>query len=96
VRCPGFTAYLIIKVDIIQSSFLSCRAQYFTTYLSVYQWILPLMSVAGSRDSSVGIAMGWSLSVRFMATSRPVPGPTQLPIQWVLVSLSPGVMEAGT
>jgi hypothetical protein len=60
-----------------------------------------------SRDSVVGIATGYGLDeggvgVRvpvgsriFSTSSRPVPGPTQPPIQWVPGALSPGVKRPG-
>jgi hypothetical protein len=53
------------------------------------------------RDSSVGIATGrGSISGRgktflFSTASRPTLGPTQLPVQWVLGALSPGVKSQG-
>jgi hypothetical protein len=56
-----------------------------------------------SRDSSVGIATGWTAGVRFPSgqeiflystASRPTLGPTQ-PIKWIKRVLSPGVKRPG-
>jgi hypothetical protein len=52
-----------------------------------------------SWDSSVGIATGWMVGVRFPAGARnlysiasiPTMGPNNPPIQWVPWSLSPGI-----
>jgi hypothetical protein len=45
-----------------------------------------------SRDSSVGIALGYGLDDR---DSRVVLGPTQPPIQWVPGALSQGIKRPG-
>jgi hypothetical protein len=61
----------------------------------------------GSRNSIVGRATDYGLDDRgvgvrvpigsriFSTSSRPALGPTQLPIQWVLGALSPGVKRPG-
>jgi hypothetical protein len=63
-----------------------------------------------SRDSSVGIALGYGLDDRgsrvdsrrglgiflFTTASRTALGPTQSPIQWVLGALSLGVKRLGS
>jgi hypothetical protein len=52
-------------------------------------------------ETRVGIATGWAVRVRFAAVqdfsiaSRPTPGLTQPPIQWVPGALSPGVKRRG-
>jgi hypothetical protein len=65
--------------------------------------------MSNSRDSSVGIALGYGLDDRgsrvlfpagtvnflFTTASRTSPGPTQPPIQWVLGVLSLGVKRPG-
>jgi hypothetical protein len=62
-----------------------------------------------NRDSTVGIATGYGVDDRgvgvrvpdrvknfqFSTSSRPTPGPTQPPIQWVLGALSPEVKRQG-
>jgi hypothetical protein len=60
-----------------------------------------------SRDSAVGIAIGYGLDDRgvgirvpvgsrvFSKSSRPALGPTKLPIQEVSGALSPGVKRQG-
>jgi hypothetical protein len=63
-----------------------------------------------SRDSSVGIALGYGLHDRgvlgfhfrrglgiflFTTVSRTAQGPTRPPIQWILEALSPGVKRPG-
>jgi hypothetical protein len=65
------------------------------------------LSVAESRDSSVGIALGWTVGILgfdsrrglgtflFTTASRTALGPTQPPIQWVRGSLSLGVKRPG-
>jgi hypothetical protein len=65
------------------------------------------MESTRSRDSSVIIALGYGLNDRrfesrhglgiflYATVSRPAPGPTQHPIQWVLGSLSLGVRRPG-
>jgi hypothetical protein len=61
---------------------------------------LPLLNTV-SRDSAVGIATGWSSSpgggknFHFFMSSRLALLPTQPPIQWVQVALSPGVKWQG-
>jgi hypothetical protein len=65
--------------------------------------------VPKSRDSSVGIALGYGLDNRgprvrypaglgifpFTAASRTAPGPTQPPTQWVPGALSLGIKRPG-
>jgi hypothetical protein len=49
-----------------------------------------------SRDSSVGIALGYGLGIfLFITASRTAPGPTQPPSQWVPGALSLGVKRPG-
>jgi hypothetical protein len=55
-----------------------------------------------SRNSSVGIATGYRFDSQqgkdiflYSTASRPALRPTQLPIQWVLGALSPGVERPG-
>jgi hypothetical protein len=72
------------------------------------RWGNGLFKVCGTnRNGSVGIATGYGpddrgagvrvpVRVRFFSTSsRPVLGPTQLPIRWVPGALSPGVKSPG-
>jgi hypothetical protein len=62
-----------------------------------------LLSTKESRDSSVGIALGYGLDDRgsrglgifFTTVSRTALGPTQPPIQWVPGALSLGVKRPG-
>jgi hypothetical protein len=69
--------------------------------------IIFIMRLFGvSRDSSVGIPTGYRLDRRgsipekakfflFHVASRPAPGATQPPIQWVQGALSPAVKRPG-
>jgi hypothetical protein len=64
-------------------------------------------NISGRQDTAVGVATGYVLDDRgvgvqvpagsriFSTSSRPVLGPTQPPIQWVLGPLYPGVMRPG-
>jgi hypothetical protein len=71
--------------------------------------LLAVLKMCKSRDSSVGIALGYGLDDRgsrvrfprgleiflFTTTSRTALGPTQPPIQWVPGALSLGVKQPG-
>jgi hypothetical protein len=80
---------------------------YFLKFLSVKLYFRVLNSMHGSRNSSVGIALGYGLDDRvfksrqrlgiflFTTASRTALGPTQLPIQWLPGALSLGVKRPG-
>jgi hypothetical protein len=68
-------------------------------------WLILVFWKGVSRDSSVGIATGWTAGVRFPAEargflystpSRPALEPTQSPIQWVSKVLSPALKRQGS
>jgi hypothetical protein len=65
-------------------------------YSSLFQRPVPVMS----QDSSVGIATGYGLDGRgriflFCTASRPAPGPTQPPTEWVSRLFPPGIKRKG-
>jgi hypothetical protein len=62
------------------------------------------LQISGSRDMSVGVATGWTATVRisagasfipFSATSQTGSGSTQTPIQWAPGPLSSGIKRPG-
>jgi hypothetical protein len=77
--------------------------------LSFIICIVTVNEMGKSRDSSVGIALGYGLDDRgsrvrfpgelgiflFTTASRTAPGPTQPPIRWMLGALSVGVKRPG-
>jgi hypothetical protein len=57
-----------------------------------YEHMFSLCVVTTHRHSSVGIEMGCGLD---STSSRPAPGHTHTPIQWVPRAISPGVKRPG-
>jgi hypothetical protein len=63
--------------------------------------LMQILKLHGTAQSVQGQATGWTARVRFPAVqdfsllpaSRPTPGTTQPPIQWLAEALSPGVKQ---
>jgi hypothetical protein len=85
------------------------RLAWFECFMYLVSFFCCYVVAYKSRDSSVGIALGYGLDDRcstldfrrglgiflFTTASRTALGPTQPPIQWVLGSLSLGVKLPG-
>jgi hypothetical protein len=87
------------------SSTFSANDEQFSEVLSFSDEIILILPCTWSRNSAIAVATGRTRgrssspgrvkNVLFSKSSRPVLGPTQPPIQWVLGVLSPGVKRPG-